>query len=573
MKKLITKIIINKRQKWMFIYLLSIFNCFIMLPYEINAQPVMEADINPGSADSEPSYFCGLNGDLLFKAYDPTYYRELWKFDDSGASLAANINPDWQSEPMYLTYYNGEVFFRANDGINGVELWAYDGTSAYLVSNINQGGGSYPEFFKVYNGILYFSAKAEGTQYGRELWAYNGVSVAMVYDIDPGNSDSNPSWLTVYDGQLFFQANHGSYGTELWKYDGAFVSLVQDAIPGIGSSSPKYLTVYNDELFFNAYDPDHGYELWKSDGSSMSLVCDINTVSGVNGYSSPEYLTVYNDELYFSANDGINGRELWKHNGSETSLVWDINIGNGAHSIPSYLTVYKGNLYFSADDETHGKEIMKYDGTAVSLVYDIDPTPGQGSDPKHLYVFDDLLFFQADDHINGAELWSYDGENVSLNIGYQIISSNLIPDDPDMTQVLSDILNENLDFVRNSEGNVLRKIGPVWVNGIGNWVTTEGYLVKMNSPDSFEMIGELIDPQTPIVLSTGYQFISYLPANPMDAIIAFNDILENIDFVRNSNGNMLRKIGPTWVNGIGDLNPQEGYLVKMNVADNLIYPE
>ncbi len=160
----------------------------------------------------------------------------------------------------------------------------------------------------------------------------------------------------------------------------------------------------------------------------------------------------------------------------------------------------------------------------------------------------------------------------NLNAGYQIISSNIIPEEPDMIQIFSEILNDNLNFVRNSAGNMLRKIGPVWVNGIGDWVTTEGYLVKMNFADNFEMAGELINPQTPIGLSSGYQFISYLRTNQMDALIAFNDILENLNFVRNSSGNMLRKIGPVWVNGIGNLNPKEGYLIKMNDSDILIYP-
>jgi len=160
----------------------------------------------------------------------------------------------------------------------------------------------------------------------------------------------------------------------------------------------------------------------------------------------------------------------------------------------------------------------------------------------------------------------------NLNAGYQIISSNIIPEEPDMIQIFSEILNDNLNFVRNSAGNMLRKIGPVWVNGIGDWVTTEGYLVKMNFADNFEMAGELINPQTPIGLSSGYQFISYLRTNQMDALIAFNDILENLNFVRNSSGNMFRKIGPVWVNGIGNLNQKEGYLVKMNDSDILIYP-
>jgi hypothetical protein len=112
------------------------------------------------------------------------------------------------------------------------------------------------------------------------------------------------------------------------------------------------------------------------------------------------------------------------------------------------------------------------------------------------------------------------GTIFELDLGYQFVSSNIIPDDPEMTQVLSDILNDNLGFVRDSEGNVFRKIGPNWVNGIGDWATEEGYLFKMNSADSFEMFGEVIDPQTPIDLSIGYQFISYFPAGPMDALVS-----------------------------------------------------
>jgi CubicO group peptidase (beta-lactamase class C family) len=162
-------------------------------------------------------------------------------------------------------------------------------------------------------------------------------------------------------------------------------------------------------------------------------------------------------------------------------------------------------------------------------------------------------------------------QNISLESGYQFVSTNIIPDEPDMSVICNKILN-NLDFVRNSTGNMLRKIGPNWVNNIGNWITTEGYLFKMNEADDIEVFGVKIDPQTPVSLNSGYQFISYLPDNSMDAFVAFTNIIDNLDFVRNSTGNMLRKIGPNWINGIGDMIPCEGYLVKMNESDILIYP-
>ena len=162
-------------------------------------------------------------------------------------------------------------------------------------------------------------------------------------------------------------------------------------------------------------------------------------------------------------------------------------------------------------------------------------------------------------------------QNYDLEFGFQFISSRLFPEDPNMLVVFDEILG-NLDFVRNTNGLMLRKIGPNWVNSIGDWVTIEGYLVRMDEPDEFTIIGEEIDPQTQINLVYGYQFVSFLPDEPMDAMLAFEDILDNLDFVRNTGGFMLRKIGPIWVNGIGDLNPCEGYLVKMFADGELIYP-
>ena len=164
-------------------------------------------------------------------------------------------------------------------------------------------------------------------------------------------------------------------------------------------------------------------------------------------------------------------------------------------------------------------------------------------------------------------------QTIELANGYQFVSSYLLPENPDMMIVLDENLNDNLGFVRNSDGQMFRKIGPVWVNGIGDWVSIEGYLFKMNNQDILNIEGEMIDPQTPIELIQGYQIISYLFDTPTDALEACATILnDNLNFIRNSEGLMIVKIGPNWVNGIGNLNPNEGYLINMNNADILIYP-
>ncbi len=183
--------------------------------------------------------------------------------------------------------------------------------------------------------------------------------------------------------------------------------------------------------------------------------------------------------------------------------------------------------------------------------------------------------------VRGGNVYPYQGtmdvvpvtsQEIELTLGYQFISSNRLPENTDMLEVLQNNLNENLDFVRDSEGNMLRKIGPNWVNGIGDWISTEGYLFRMNEADNLIVYGNALNPQTSIELSAGFQFVSYLPNETLNALDAFNSILnDNLDYIRNSGGNTLRKIGPVWVNGIGDVNPGEGYLINMFSEDILIY--
>ena len=183
--------------------------------------------------------------------------------------------------------------------------------------------------------------------------------------------------------------------------------------------------------------------------------------------------------------------------------------------------------------------------------------------------------------VRGGNVYPYQGtmnvvpsttQEIELYTGYKFISSNRSPENPDMLEVLENNLNDNLDFVRNSLGETFRKIGPNWVNGIGDWISVEGYLFKMNEPDVLIINGEAVNPQTSIELNTGFQFVSYLPNETLNALDAFSNILnENLQFVRNSEGSILRKIGPNWVNGIGDVSPGEGLLINMFSDDILIY--
>ncbi len=174
----------------------------------------------------------------------------------------------------------------------------------------------------------------------------------------------------------------------------------------------------------------------------------------------------------------------------------------------------------------------------------------------------------------GLIMGGNENQTIVIEPGFQFVSSRINPEDPDMMVVVNEILNDDFVYIRNSEGSMLRKIGPNWVNGIGDWIGTEGYLVKTNGAGQFTVEGSLIPVDTPIDVVAGFQFISYLPDSEMDALNAFSSIIgDNLLYVRSTDGSMLRKIGPNWVNGIGNCVPGEGYLVKMTADAILIYPE
>jgi len=273
------------------------------------------------------------------------------------------------------------------------------------------------------------------------------------------------------------------------------------------------------------------------------------------------------DAYKFLINENIN--HLYSKTPEEFGLAINtlpnILLDNGISVPLSYNVVESGSYTITASElESFIEASIILEDILTGTTSDLNENP--------IYYFTANPEDNPDRFIIHFNVSSGETQDYSLVNGYQFISTRIIPEDQNMMSILSENL-ESLDFVRNTAGLMLRKIGPIWVNSIGDWTTTEGYLFKMSADDPLTITGEAIDPQTPIDMLTGYQMISFLPDSPVNTNDAFADVLNSLDFVRSSNGLMFRKIGPVWVNGIGDMQPGEGYLVKMSADDLLIYPE
>ncbi|MFZ4707778.1 MAG: HYR domain-containing protein, partial [Bacteroidales bacterium] len=164
-------------------------------------------------------------------------------------------------------------------------------------------------------------------------------------------------------------------------------------------------------------------------------------------------------------------------------------------------------------------------------------------------------------------------QNINLIGGAsRFYSSYIQPADLNFKNIMTDVL-DNLSIAKNSTGATLRKVGVNWINGIGNWVVTEGYSIRMNGNDVLTVCGQRVPYNTPIALSAATtKFVAYLHDVNMNAVTAFASILPNMAIAKNSTGATLRKVGANWINGIGNLIPGEGYSVRMNTAGTLVYP-
>jgi ELWxxDGT repeat protein len=350
----------------------------------------------------------------------------------AGARLIADLNPGpVGSYPSNFTSLGDTLYFSAYTQSNGFELFRLDANTITLAADINptvddlgsgvfEGNDSFPTWLTAWNGALYFSAFEP--RRGGELWRYDGTNATRISDINPDANDaiklmpanSWPQELTVLNNAIYFSAtsrtNPENY--ELWKYDGATVTQAANIHPDIGadhSSYPNQLTAFNGSLYFMANDGATGYELNVHDGTSTRLI-DLNP-GGPESSSYPKLFVPFGTNLYFQAYTDDAGFELWKTDGTNATIVTNLNDG-AESSFPQEMTVFQGALYFSATNSLYGTELWRFDGTNVSLAADMNPAGD--SFPKDLIVFGNSLIFSATDGIHGWELWKFDGSTATM---------------------------------------------------------------------------------------------------------------------------------------------------------------
>jgi hypothetical protein len=93
-------------------------------------------------------------------------------------------------------------------------------------------------------------------------------------------------------------------------------------------------------------------------------------------------------------------------------------------------------------------------------------------------------------------------QTLPIGIGWNMISSYILPDSPDMIDVLQSI-EADVVIMKDVNGSVV--VPSIPLNGIGDWEVSQGYQLKSNAITSLAMQCTKVVPETtPISLINGW---------------------------------------------------------------------
>lgn len=194
-------------------------NIGVELYFSDGSDTWMSADINPGTASSDPWYIVSNGTKALFAASSSDTNRELYESDGTsdGTKLVADLYPGEEgSDPIQLVVAGNNVFFYAKTPETGYELYKYELEPSSLAhpSTIAFDGKAYPQ--PAISGESVQILWNDRNHFDRaELTQANG-SVLQQYEIIDGN-------------QMTIETNHlspGVYYLNLLGIDGNSVCKI-----------------------------------------------------------------------------------------------------------------------------------------------------------------------------------------------------------------------------------------------------------------------------------------------------------------------------------------------------------
>lgn len=252
--------------------------------------------------------------------------------------------------------------------------------------------------------------------------------------------------------------------------------------------------------------------------------------------------------------------------GSALGVFYEDSYGDLQCAGYTLLTGEISHIAAMADDETteeidgltSGEEmIWQIFDEMTCVVYSGSVLYSMGS---NIFTPNDIAF---------VESVTFSCQLIEFPAGWFMFSSYIEPGNMDLVSVLDD-LGDNIIIVKDNNGEAYL---PEWsYNGIGNVVNGQAYSIKLAEIGFVEICGTYLLPEdNPIELTSGWNTIAYLRLEPANIEMVFESVVSggNLVIVKDYNGYPYL---PEWnYNGIGDMQPGQGYQLKVIQPDVILY--
>ncbi|MDP8237769.1 MAG: LamG-like jellyroll fold domain-containing protein, partial [Candidatus Hatepunaea meridiana] len=157
---------------------------------------------------------------------------------------------------------------------------------------------------------------------------------------------------------------------------------------------------------------------------------------------------------------------------------------------------------------------------------------------------------------------------LNMNIGWNMVSVNVQPDDIDFRDLVQPLVDENL-LILMKTGDGRFYYPPGGYCDIEFWEGAEGYQVLVARDAGLLIEGEVIPWDSEIELENGWNLISYLPRVSVDAVNALSNIEDVLIIAKNGLGHFYL---PEWeFSNIGLMREGLGYQLRVDGDVELVY--
>ena len=165
------------------------------------------------------------------------------------------------------------------------------------------------------------------------------------------------------------------------------------------------------------------------------------------------------------------------------------------------------------------------------------------------------------------QYFNSNSQEILLPEGWSIFSTYLDLQNIDMITLVNPIIDE-LIIVKDYLG--MAYLPQYNFDAIGVLTYGHAYEIKVMEESILELEGDYMLPEdVPLVLPINWSLLGYLRTNPANCVSVFETIRDEIILVKDYLGNAY--LPDLNFNGIGDLIPGQGYLIKMNSSQTLRY--